>query len=73
METRAVTVAAARSRTKMGCNSPRDAYLHEPRRSFVLISQELTRFLNSAEITTKWAMLSVVLSGDKQREDLLKS
>lgn len=36
----------------------RDAYLHEPRRSFVLISQELTRFLNSAEIAAKWTMLS---------------
>lgn len=36
----------------------RDAYLHEPRRSFVLISQEFIRFLNSVEIAAKWAMLS---------------
>lgn len=36
----------------------RDAYLHEPRHSFVLISQELTRFLNSAEIAVKWTTLN---------------
>jgi len=36
---------------KMGRNG--DAYLHESRRSFVLISRELARFLNSAEIAAK--------------------
>jgi len=41
-------------RAKMGRKRGRDAYLHESRRSFVLISRELARFLNSAEIAAKW-------------------